>query len=219
MRKPNEYVAAAKAHLRDSLIPDCSEVMRHGERTAKVTRVGSPSAGGEPLMGDEPAENCRVLALAADFPELARGEAVELGRTFRVVLSCTADIAGAGYTVGLSDAFEKCPACYTGTRRESGQVRQIKHPLDVLILETGTADNYADALAPTCATAYTVAIRRDDWPETSEPDPSDQLEVCPQAGCGAATGPVRSITLKVSTVSRHDGWYILKCRSRGGAEW
>lgn len=206
MRKPSEYVAAAKARLRGSLLPDCSEVLRHGERTAKVTRIGSPYVGNDPLTGDDVAEAVRVLAFVADFPALCKGEAVELGQTFRVVTSCRMDIAGAGYTVGLSAAFEKCPAAYTGTRREAGHVRQIKHPLDVLLLETGTADNYADALAPTYATAYTVAVRRTDWPEVTEPEPSDQLEVAPGG---------HPFALKVSTVTRHDGWFILKCRTKG----
>lgn len=208
MRKPSEYVAAAKAHLRDSLIPDCSEVMRHGERTAKVTRIGSPSVGGEPLMGDEPAENCRVLAMASDFPTLARGEAVELGRTFRVVTSCTADIAGAGYTVGLSDAFEKCPAAYSGTRRESGRVRSLYFPISVLMLETGAAESYGDAITPFAEKTYTVALRRADWPEVSEPKVSDSFCVSPD---GRA-----DFNLNVASVTRHDGWYVLKCRTRGG---
>ena len=206
MRKPSEYVAAAKAKLRGSILPDCSEVLRHGERTAKVTRIGSPYVGNDPLTGDDVAEAVRVLAFVADFPALCKGEAVELGQTFRVVTSCRMDIAGAGYTVGLSAAFEKCPATYSGTRREAGHVRQIKHPLDVLLLETGTADNYADALAPTYAKAYTVAVRRVDWPEVTEPEPSDLLEVAPDG---------HPFALKVSAVTRHDGWYILKCRTRG----
>ena len=206
MRKPSEYVAAAKARLRDSLIPDCSEVLRHGERAAKVTRIGSPSVGDDPLTGEDVAEAVHVLAFVADFPTLCKGAAVELEGTFRVVTSCRMDIAGAGYVVGLSAAFEKCPAAYSGTRRESGSVRRLKHPLDVLLLETGTADNYADALAPTYATAYIVAVRRTDWPEVSDPEPSDTIEVAPGG---------HPLALKVSTVTRHDGWYILKCRTRG----
>ena len=206
MRKPSEYVATAKAKLRGSLLPDCSEVLRHGERTAKVTRIGSPYVGNDPLTGDDVAEAVRVLAFVADFPALCKGEAVELGQTFRVVTSCRMDIAGAGYTVGLSAAFEKCPAAYSGTRREAGHVRQIKHPLDVLLLENGTADNSMESVAPTYATAYVAAIRRDDWPEESAPEVSDTLEVAPGG---------LPFVLKVSTVTRHDGWYILKCRTRG----
>jgi len=214
MRKPSEYVAAAKAHLRDSLIPDCSEVMRHGERTAKVTRIGSPSVGGEPIMGDEPAENCRVLAMASDFPELSRGEAVELSKreasapSFHVVTSCTADIAGAGYTVGLSAPFEKCPAAYSGRRRESGRVRELYFPISALVLETGAGGGYADGIAPDMETTYTVAIRRADWPEVSDPEVSDTLRVDGRN--------FQTATLAVAAVTRHDGWYMLKCRSRGG---
>ena len=205
MRTPSEYVAVAKARLRDCLIKGCSDVLRHGERTAKVSRIGSPSVGDDSLTGEDVAEAVRVLAFVADFPELCKGDAVELGNTFRVVTSCRKDIVGVGYTVGLSAEFEKCPAAYSGTRREAGHVRQIKHPLDVLLLETGTADNYADALAPTYATAYIVAVRRTDWPEVTEPEPSDVLEVAPGG---------HPFVLKVSAVTRHDGWYILKCRTR-----
>ena len=59
--------------------------------------------------------------------------------------------------------------------------------------------------APTYATAYTVAVRRTDWPEVSDPEPSDTIEVAPDG---------HPLTLKVSTVTRHGGWYILKCRTR-----
>lgn len=206
MRKPHEYVSAAMAKLRGSSLSGCSEVLRHGEQYATVTRVGLSQRGGDEVTDTDVSENCRVLANVADFPALQIGEAVELGTTLRVVTSCATGPINTLLTVGLSAAFEKCPAAYTGTRREAGHVRQIKHPLDVLLLETGTADNYADALAPTYATAYTVAVRRTDWPEVTEPEPSDVLEVAPGG---------HPFALKVSTVTRHDGWYILKCRTRG----
>lgn len=211
MRTPSEYIAAAKARLRDSLMSDCSEVMRHGEHVATVTRVGSPSIGDDPLTGDDPAENCRVLAMASDFPALARGEAVELGRTFRVVTSCHEDIAKVGLVVGLSDDFEKCPCAYGGTRREDGRVRTLEFPLGVLLLETGADASYADGIAPAVEKTYTVAIRHGEWPETSDPEMSDTVEAYP------ASIPTRHVRLVVSTVTRHDGWFILKCRTRGGA--
>ena len=84
-------------------------------------------------------------------------------------------------------------------------VFQFQHPLDILLLENGTADNFSDALAPTYATAYTVAVRLADWPEVSSPEPSDTIEVAPDG---------HPLILKVSTVTRHGGWYILKCRTR-----
>jgi len=206
MRKPCEYVAAAMARLRGSSLSGCSEALRHGERGATVTRVGPAQRGGDEVTEAGVAENCRVLAYVADFPGLKTGEAVELGETLRVVTSCATGPVNALLTIGLSAEFEKCPAAYKGTRRENGKARTIQHPLDILLLENGTADNYTDALAPTYATAYIAAIRRADWPEVSDPEPSDTIEVAPDG---------HPLTLKVSTVTRHDGWYILKCRTRG----
>ena len=206
MRKPCEYVSAAMAKLRGGSLSGCSEVLRYGEQSATVTRIGRSQRGGDEVSDVGVSENCRVLAYVADFPTLQTGEAVELGTSLRVVTSCETGPINTLLTVGLSAAFEKCPAAYSGTRREHGRVRQLKHPLDVLLLETGTADNYADALAPTYATAYTVAVRRTDWPEVTDPEPSDALEVAPGG---------HPLTLKVSTVTRHGGWYILKCRTRG----
>lgn len=187
-------------------VPEAVREMRHGgdERGAVVQSSSRDFA--EPVSTDGPAEEARFAASAADFPTLERGAAVELDGSLRVVISLKSDPIGATFTVGLSAEFEKYPAAYRGTRRENGSVRQIKHPLDVLLLENGTADNFSDALAPTYATAYIVAIRRDDWPETSAPDPSDTIEVAPDG---------RPLVLKVSTVTRHDGWYMVKCRTRG----
>ena len=186
--------------------PEAVRTMRHGEDESGAVVQSSSRDFAEPVSDAAPAEAARYVANAADFPTLEQGAAVELGGSLRVVVSMKTDPIGATFTVGLSAEFEKCPAAYAGTRRESGAVRQIKHPLDILLLENGTADLPTDALAPTYATAYTVAIRRDDWPEVTAPDPSDTIEVAPGG---------HPITLKVSTVTRHDGWYILKCRTRG----
>ena len=186
--------------------PEAVRTMRHGEWEQGAVVQSSSRDFAEPVSDTAPAEAARYVANAADFPTLDEGAAVELDGSLRVVVSMKEDAVGATFTVGLSAAFEKCPATYSGTRREAGHVRQIKHPLDVLLLETGTADNYTDALAPTYATAYTVAVRRTDWPEVTEPEPSDVLEVAPGG---------HPFALKVSTVTRHDGWYILKCRTRG----
>lgn len=187
-------------------VPEAVRTMRHGETEQGAVVQSSSRDFAEAVSDTAPAEAARYVANAADFPTLEQGAAVELGGSLRVVVSMKADPVGATFTVGLSAEFEKCPAAYSGTRREAGRVRQIKHPLDVLLLETGTADNYADALAPTYATAYIVAVRRTDWPEVSDPEPSDIIEVAPDG---------HPLTLKVSTITRHDGWYILKCRTRG----
>jgi len=187
-------------------VPEAVRTMRHGEWEQGAVVQSSSRNFAASVSDTAPAEAAWYVANAADFPTLDEGAAVELGESLRVVVSMKSDPVGATFTVGLSAEFEKCPAAYKGTRRENGKARTIQHPLDVLLLETGTADNYADALAPTYATAYTVAVRRTDWPEVTEPEPSDVLEVAPGG---------HPFALKVSTVTRHDGWYILKCRTRG----
>lgn len=187
-------------------VPEAVRTMRHGETEQGAVVQSSSRDFAEAVSDTAPAEAARYVANAADFPTLEEGAAVELGGSLRVVVSMKADPVGATFTVGLSAEFEKCPAAYKGTRRENGKALTIQHPLDILLLENGTADNYADALAPTYATAYTVAVRRTDWPEVTDPEPSDTIEVAPDG---------HPITLKVSTVTRHGGWYILKCRTRG----
>ncbi len=187
-------------------VPEAVRTMRHGETEQGAVVQSSSRDFAEAVSDAAPAEAARYVANAADFPTLEQGAAVELGESLRVVVSMKTDPVGATFTVGLSAEFEKCPAAYKGTRRENGKARTIQHPLDILLLENGTADNYTDALAPTYATAYIAAIRRADWPEVSDPEPSDTIEVAPDG---------HPLTLKVSTVTRHDGWYILKCRTRG----
>ena len=187
-------------------VPEAVRTMRHGETEQGAVVQSSSRDFAEAVSDAAPAEAARYIANAADFPTLEQGAAVELGESLRVVTSLRTDPVGATFTVGLSAEFEKCPAAYKGTRREDGKARTIQHPLDILLLENGTADNYTDALAPTYATAYIAAIRKTDWPEVSDPEPSDTIEVAPDG---------HPLTLKVSTVTRHDGWYILKCRTRG----
>ena len=187
-------------------VPESVRTMRHGETEQGAVVQSSSRDFAEALSDAAPAEAARYVANAADFPTLEQGAAVELGGSLRVVVSMKTDAVGATFTVGLSAEFEKCPAAYKGTRREDGKARTIRHPLDILILESGTADNFSDALAPTYATTYTVAVRRTDWPEVTDPEPSDTIEVAPDG---------QPLTLKVSTVTRHGGWYILKCRTRG----
>ena len=187
-------------------VPEAARTMRHGEWESGPVVQSSSRDIAEAVSDAAPGEAARYVANAADFPTLERGAAVELGESLRVVVSLKEDAVGATFTVGLSAEFEICPAAYKGTRRENGRARTIQHPLDILLLENGTADNYTDALAPTYAEAYLVAIRGADWPESSAPEPSDTIEVAPDG---------HPLTLKVSTVTRHGGWYILKCRTRG----
>ena len=185
---------------------DAAQTMRHGETERGLVVQSSSRKYGDPVSDNAPEEAAQIVANAADFPTLEEGAAIELGASLRVVTSLKSDPVGATYTVGVSAAFDKTPATYKGTRRENARARSFAHPLDVLLLEGGTADGYADAIAPSYSTVYTVAIRREDWPEVSAPEVSDAIEVAP-AG--------HPLALKVSTVAAHGGWFILKCRTRG----
>lgn len=197
-----------------SAAPEATATMRHGEEHGTIVQASSRDFAGA-VSDMAPDEAARYVANAADFPTLEVGSAVEIAvanaphissPSFRAIVSMKLDAVGATVTIGMSAEFDKCPASYIGTRRAGNAVRTLRHSLDVLILENGTADNFTDALAPTYATAYTVAIRRADWPEEAGPEIGDTIEAAPDYG---------AIVLKVSTVTRHDGWYILKCRTRG----
>jgi hypothetical protein len=186
-------------------MPEAAHTLRHGTASGKVVQSSARDFA-ETVSEVGPAEVARYIATAADFPELDKGAAVELDGSLRVVVSLKTDPIGATYTVGMSDTFESNSATYRGKRREDGAVRSFQHPLSVLVLESGTADTFADALAPSYAVVYLVALRAEDWPEVTAPEVSDTIEVAPDC---------HPVTLKVSTVSRHGGWYVLKCRTKG----
>lgn len=205
MRKPAEYLTAAFAKLRSGALSEFSETLRLGEKSATVTRIGTARNGDDEVTDGGVPEFCRVLAYAADLPEIKSGDAVEFGDSMRVVTSCSSGPAYALKTIGLSAAFEKIPATYAGTRRENNAVRSFSHPLCVLLLENGHADTHTDAFAPTYAAAYLVGIRRDDWPELTDPGVADTLTISPDGV---------PFVVKVSAVTRHDGWYVLNCRAR-----
>lgn len=186
-------------------MPDAVQTMRHGEEVGVVVQSSSHDFTNA-VDYDAPAEAKRFVARTNDFPTLARGAAVTIGYSLCVVVSAKIDPVGASVTIGVSEPFEIVAGIYSGTRREDGAVRSFRHPLDILFTENGGADNYADALAPTYAESYTIAIRREDWPEESAPEVSDNINFAPN---GAA------VTVKVSTVAQHEGWYVLKCRTKG----
>ena len=209
MRKPSEYIPAAMAKLRRSLIPDCSEVLRHGGRSAEVTRVGSVSKGGDSVTDSDVNENVRVLADAADFPDLSQGNVVALADTLRIVTSCNADISRKLLTVGLSSAMSECPAAYAGTRRVHGRVRNLDFTQTVLALETSGFDYGADVAAPSVIQTWVVCIAADLWPDETPPGISDEIRL----SCQQDNAPV---LLRVSSVVRHDGYWILRTRPREG---
>ena len=107
MRKPGEYVPAAMAKLRGGSLSDCSEVLRHGDSTATVTRIGKAKRGDDEVTEAVVSENCRVLAYVVDFPALRADDPVKLGETVRIVTSCTTGPVNSLLTVGLSEPLTR----------------------------------------------------------------------------------------------------------------
>lgn len=195
MRKPSEYLPAAVKGIRGRLMPDCSETLRQGERSATVTRVGTTSRGEEALTDSDVVEGVRVLALAADFPDISKGRLVSLSGTWRIVTAARTDPACATLSLGLSAPLDEMTAAY---RRPGTQIRQ---PLHVLAVESDVLEAWADNLAPTASRGWFVAFASTDWLETTDPRIGDELTL-------------DAATMRVASVAKHDGYWLLTCRSR-----
>ena len=197
MRKPSEYLPAALKGLRSRLMPDCSVTLCYAGMSSTVTRVGTIPVGEDALSGTEVPEGVRVLAGAADFPGLGRGRLVSLDGELRVVTGAKTDPAGAVLSLSLSASLAATKAAY---RRPGTKIAQT---VDVLAVEGEGADPVSDAIAPAAFRLWTVAVAEDGWLEPTDPQIGDVLELSPQ-----------DVTLRVSAVSRRDGFWILSCRAR-----
>jgi len=197
MRKPSEYLPAALKGLRSRLMPDCSVTLCYAGMSSTVTRVGTTPVGEDALSGTEVPEGVRVLAGAADFPGLGRGRLVSLDGELRVVTGAKTDPAGAVLSLSLSASLAATKAAY---RRPGTKIAQT---VDALAVEGEVADPVSDAIAPAAFRLWTVAVAEDGWLEPTDPQIGDALELSPQ-----------DVTLRVSAVSRRDGFWILSCRAR-----
>lgn len=195
MRKPSEYLPAALKGLRSRLMPDCSETLRHAGRSAEVTRVGSPLRGEDALDGSDVAEGVRVLASAADFPELSKGSLVSLAGKWRIVTSARTDPAEATLSIGMSAELDAVRAAY---RRPGTAIRQ---PVDVLAVEGDIIEPNGDAFAPTACRQWYVAVAEGVWFEPTEPQVGDELTL-------------DAAVMRVAAVAKRDGFWILTCRAR-----
>ena len=195
MRKPSEYLPAAVAGLRSRLMPDCSETLCHAGRSAVVTRVGSLSRGEDAMSGADVNEEVHVIALAIDFPELAKGRLVSLSGKWRIVTSARTDPAGATLSLGMSAELEKCRVAY---RRPGTKIAQT---LDALSVESDVLEPNGDALAPTTNRRWFVAVPVEGWFEPTEPQVGDAIEM-------------DGANLRVAAVAKRDGFFTLTARTR-----
>ena len=194
MRKPSEYLPAAVAGLRSRLMPDGSETLCHAGRSAVVTRVGSLSRGEDAMSGADVNEEVRVIALAIDFPELAKGRLVSLSGKWRIVTSARTDPAAATLSVGMSAELEKCRASY---RRPGTKIAQ---PVDVLAVEGEVIEPNGEAFAPTPCRVWHVAVPEEGWYEPTEPQVGDRLDL-------------DGANLRVASVAKSDGFWVLEARA------
>lgn len=203
MLRPSEYVAAALRGLRATSLAGNAAPMAHGGRSGTVTRVGSVQFGEDAIAASAPAEAVRVLALAADFPGLRKGDPVELGGSLHAVTSARLDASGASLTVGLSAAFGRFRAAYA--RRGSGPA----FPVPALALEDAAPPSaYADAAAPASGQSWTVCVPAAEWPEPQPPQTGDGIRL---------EAPGGEVRLKVASAVRSGAWWLLRARPRGAA--
>ena len=178
-------------------MPDCSVTLCYAGMSSTVTRVGTTPVGEDALSGTEVPEGVRVLASASDFPGLGMGRLVSLDGEWRVVTGAKTDPAGAVLSLSLSASLAATKAAY---RRPGTKIAQT---VDALAVEGEVADPVSDAIAPAAFRLWTVAVAEDGWLEPTDPQIGDVLELSPQ-----------DVTLRVSAVSRRDGFWILSCRAR-----
>lgn len=195
MRKPSEYLPAALKKLRGRLMPDCTETLCHGGRSATVTRVGSVSRGGDALTNADVNEGVRVLASASDFKELSKGSLASLSGEWRIVTDVRTDPAGVTLSVGLSASLESTRAAY---RRPGTQIRQT---VDVLAVESDMIEPNGDSFAPVASRQWFVALAERVWLDPTEPQVGDELTL-------------DAAVMRVSDVAKRDGFWILTCRAR-----
>lgn len=185
----------AIASLHASL-PGASFQMRHGNYVGRVLATSSQELSGETLSADYPQEVRRVTGVRSDFPALTRGSTVRLGDEMRIVTSAKEDPLAASFSCGLSASMNEIVATYT---RAGTAIWSAAH---LLAVESEVIDAASDNFAPTTARAWFVCVSSEEWYERkTEPQIGDTIKW--------DGGHVR-----VASVTKADGLYILTCRSR-----
>ena len=203
-------IESAIASVADCL-PAAASVMKCGGRSGKVLAASSRQLSGDSLTEDAPQEMCRKIGKRCDFPDLAAGAAVEIDGKLHIVTSASTDPLGASVSFGLSDALSETPAIYIFTRRIDGVAHRQRQRIDLLAIRLAQPPALAEAAALGDEPSWLVCIATDAWTDLSEPMIGDTIEF---------TDPKRdweTVRLRVAKVSRHDGWWLLRTRSRGGA--
>jgi hypothetical protein len=192
-------------------LPGVAREMRHDEESGSVLQTSSVEST-DSVSEDSPTEAVRFIATASDFPTLAKGDVVEIGNDYHLVVSTKIDPLGASLSFSASKSLNKIVATYSGKRNEGGIIRKITNPVETLVSQVeGLPGIYGEAAAPSYAQGYIVCIAKDSWLELSAPQISDALEFL------HPDKPFETLHLRVASVVEHSGWWMLKARPRGGA--
>jgi hypothetical protein len=192
-------------------LPGVARQMRHDEERGTILQTSSVEST-DSVSEDSPTEAVRFIATASDFPTLTKGDVVEIGSDYHLVVSTKIDPLGASLSFGASKALNKIIATYSGKRNEGGNIRKIKNPIEILFSQVeGLPGIYGEAAAPSYEQSYIVCIAKDNWLELFAPQISDALEFIDPAK------PFETVYLRVASVVEHSGWWMIKARPRGGA--
>lgn len=193
-------------------VPEAVRTMRHGEGECGAVVQSTSREFADPVSESGPAEAARFVASGADFPTLDEGAAVELDGSLRVVTSLRSDPVGATLSVGLSAAFDRCPAAYRGVRRDGGTSHRVSRTVEILCIRAAAEPpDIGDAPSISLFQSWLVCIAADAWLDVAPPQTADSIEfVDPRSGW-------ETVRLRVASVVRHGGWWMLKARPRGGS--
>lgn len=189
-------------------LPELAQTANCGEDSGKVVACSSRDLSGETLTADEPLEMRRFVGTRSDFPSLDKGSAIEIGASLHIVTSAKTDALGASLTFGVSAPLENIAASYSGIRKDG----KIKTTIDVLAIEVASEPNYyGDSIAPNTEHSWLICIAEKAWTALESPQISDSIVfIHPRKDW-------ETVRLRVASAIRHDGYFILKARPKGGA--
>lgn len=188
-------IEAAISALHQS-IPSASHQMCHGSYVGRVLATSGIEITGETITAEYPQEVRRLTGMCSEFPLLTRGSTIELDERKHIVTSVRKDPIGASISFGLSSPMDEIVATYT---RAGTAIWSAAH---LLAVESEVLDVAGENFAPTTTRAWFICISADEWYEqASEPQIGDTIKW--------VSGHVR-----VASVAKHDGLYVLTCRAR-----
>ncbi len=222
MRTPTQYLPAALSGLRARLMPDCAQTMRHGGDCARVVRVGSHApaaqtpagcAAGDPGDTSESvATDIKVLAAAADFPDLEYGSVVAVDDVSRMVVDVQSDPARVTLKVSLSRELDVCSLA----RDPDAAGRTLPAvPFRCIAAQDGRSGDLVGAhpaFEGTALVAWSLHVPRGQWPLPDDPRIGQRLSLS-RCSCTAAALVVQGVQWRGGV------WHLVCSQGARPPEW